>query len=226
MDISFLFQLICLISYTPMFGYCSQPTIRNPNDVDWASVTDSRGNKFPDFSFCGYHNSDIPIPDINQRDVKISLPRITSNDFSPMIQAAIDAVSASGGGVVQLPSGRINITAGIQLHSNVVLTGTGNRATTLALINQPSKPVFRLGTPSDAALTLNAISKITDTYIPVGSRIIHVISTTRLRVGQDVYVSRIVTEPWVRYNGMSDLFRYGLRQQWIPVGSQITYNRV
>ncbi|UZP40384.1 hypothetical protein NXS19_008200 [Fusarium pseudograminearum] len=221
MDIFLLFQLIYLLYYASTFASCSQPTIGNPNDVDWTSITDSRGNQLPDFSFCGYHNSDIPIPTINQRDVTVSLQRTISDDFSPMIQAAIDSVSASGGGVVQLPSGRINITAGIQLHSNVILTGTGNHATTLALNKQPSKPVFTLGTPSQTTPTPRAISKITNTYVPVGSFTIQVASTTGLRVGQDVYISRVVTEPWVRYNGMSNLFRYGLRQQWIPIGKRI-----
>lgn len=218
MAILFFFQLACLICYTPALVRCSQPGIGNPNDVDWTSIADLHGNQLPDFSFCGYHNSEIPLPTQHQQNTKIALPNGYYDDFSPQIQEAIDANAQNGGGIIQLPPGRINITAGIRLHGNVVLTGTGKRATTLVLKSQPSKPVFTLGSVGqDSQLILRATSLITNAYVPVGARTVDVTNTNSLRVGQDVYISRIVQEPWVRYNGMSDLVRYNQPQTWIPV---------
>lgn len=189
------------------------------NEVDWASVASSRGDRFPDFSYCGYHNSEISLPTINNRDITLALPRRPWDNMTPAIQEAINTLAQDGGGVVKLPSGRLSITAGIQLHSNVVVTGSGGSGTTLVLKKQPSKPVFTLGRLNIAKAEFGFRSKITNTYVPIGSSTVTVINGTGFAVGQPVYVSRATTESWVRYNGMSDLVRDGVPQTWIPVRS-------
>ena len=30
--------------------------------IDWSNITNSRGDRLLDFSFCGYHTSDKPLP--------------------------------------------------------------------------------------------------------------------------------------------------------------------
>ena len=52
-------------------------------------------------------------------------------DDTPGIQAAVDRVAASGGGVVQLPAGACQLAGSIQLRSRVVLQGAGKDQTTL-----------------------------------------------------------------------------------------------
>ncbi|MDT3401188.1 parallel beta-helix repeat protein [Mucilaginibacter terrae] len=47
------------------------------------------------------------------------------------IQHAIDQVSASGGGTVNLASGTYNITSPLKIKSNVTLNGSGNATTTI-----------------------------------------------------------------------------------------------
>lgn len=211
--------LIILLGYASKPIHCSKLAVRSPN-VDWTSIIDSRGHRLPDFSFCGYHNSDIPLPTLDRRDINISLPGRFSDDLSPAIQQAIDTVAQSGGGVVRLPPGKMSITAGIQLRNNVIVTGSGESATTLVLKRQPSKPVFtlgRLGTAPKAVFGFK--SKITNTYLPVGVSTVNVTNSTGFTVGQNVYVSRAAQESWIRYNGMSDLVRDGVPQEWIPVRS-------
>jgi hypothetical protein len=57
-----------------------------------------------------------------------------TTDDTAAIQAAIDAVSAAGGGTLLLPEGTY-IVAGLQMKAGVYLQGSGERATTLKLKN-------------------------------------------------------------------------------------------
>lgn len=185
--------------------------------VDWITIASPRGDKFPDFSFCGYHNSEIILPTNNTSVVTVPLGNSSSDDVTLEIQKAIDSIASSGGGSVVLPSGRWPITAGIYLRSNVVVTGSDNE-TILVLQERPSKPVFTLGPPSNAAKPKYGFrSNITNDYIPIGSSVIGVVNNTGLVVHQLVYVCREATESWIRYNGMGDLVRDSVSQTWIPV---------
>ncbi|KAM5350801.1 hypothetical protein ACJ41O_007306 [Fusarium nematophilum] len=196
---------------------------RKSDEVAWASIVSSRGDRLPDFSYCGYHNSEVPLPTISSPNVTVTVPVDASDDLTPAIQDAIDTIAAGGGGVVELPPGRFSITAGIRLLSHVVVTGSGNGGTILVLKEQPSDPVFtlgRLGNPPKAELGVR--SNIIDSYVPIGSSIVTVTNSTGLSVNQSVYISRAATESWIRYNGMADLVRDGIPQTWIPVNKKIT----
>lgn len=54
-----------------------------------------------------------------------------SYDNSTIIQAAIDAANAAGGGVVMLPEGLIRFATSLTLYGKVILAGQGSQATTL-----------------------------------------------------------------------------------------------
>jgi hypothetical protein len=140
--------------------------------------------------------------------------------MTPAIQDAIDTLALNGGGIVKLPSGRLAITAGIQIRSNVIVTGSdavGN-ATTLVLKKRPSRPVFTLGKLGFAAKAdFGFRSKITNNYVPIGASTVTVKDSTGFAVGQTIYISRATTESWIRYNGMINLVQNGEAQTWLPV---------
>lgn len=80
-----------------------------PND--WTpDHTDPRGRFLHDFSYAGYHNSERP-PEIPTDALHVDVVSAHgadptgSADATAAIQAAIDEVSASGGGVVSFPAG-------------------------------------------------------------------------------------------------------------------------
>ncbi|MDR0833773.1 MAG: hypothetical protein LBN93_06260, partial [Candidatus Symbiothrix sp.] len=50
---------------------------------------DSLGNRIPDFSYCGYQASNVPIPEL---PVKIIVP-LTTGDATALIQDAVDQVA-------------------------------------------------------------------------------------------------------------------------------------
>ena len=187
--------------------------------VDWTGIVSSRGDRLPDFSYCGYHGSDISLPTIGSPNITV-LTGNASDDISPSIQEAIDTLASSGGGVVELPPGRLSVSAGIQLQSNVVVTGSKHGETTLVLKEQPSEPVFILGSRGNATKAKYGIrTNITNKYIPIGSSEINVFDGSQFTVNQSVYVYRATTDLWLRYNGMLDLVRDGVSQTWISVWS-------
>ncbi|KAM5354826.1 hypothetical protein ACJ41O_001472 [Fusarium nematophilum] len=215
------FILIAFFWFTIHVAQSSRLAIRDPV-VNWASVASPRGDRFPDFSYCGYRNSETALPVIDDADIVLPLPRKPADDISPALQQAINTAWQAGGGVVRIPAGRFYMTAGIQLYSNVVVRGTGEKDTTLVLKRRPTKPVFTLGRLGIAPKAdFGFRSRITNSYVAIGARTVTVRDASGFTIGQHVYIARAVTEEWVRANGMSDLLRNGNHQEWIPVGTQI-----
>jgi hypothetical protein len=147
------------------------------------------------------------------------------------IQAAIDAVSrlqpdASGfRGAVLLEAGEYDIADHVEIRtSGVVLRGEGTgpngtilRATGTNQRYDPNNPladgvvrvlgdvpasVDLLGSAALPVDPTSPIVGITDTYVPVGARTLHVTSTQGLHVGDAITVKRPSPENWIKAIGM------------------------
>ncbi|KAM0190295.1 hypothetical protein ACHAPA_010697 [Fusarium lateritium] len=181
----------------------------------------SRGDVIPDFSFAGYHNSAIILPDLAIPNITLSF-NSSVNDVKSLIQEAIDSIASSGGGSVILPAGKWPMTAGLNVSSNVVISGSPDDQTILILQERPSTPVFTLGSPGNSSKPQYGFrSNITNDYVPIGSSAVEVANSSGFAVDQLVYVSREATESWIRYNGMSNLERDDVSQTWIPEDKRI-----
>ncbi|KAL2672787.1 hypothetical protein Neosp_013503 [[Neocosmospora] mangrovei] len=190
--------------------------------VNWATVASSRGDKLPDFSYCGYRNSDSALPTLGNGNIVLALPTKATDDIGPSLQQAINQASQNGGGTVRIPAGKFYMTAGIQLFSNVIVRGTGEKDTTIVLKRRPTKPVFTLGRFGIAPKAdFGYRSRITNTYVPIKASSVTVKDASGFVVGQTVYIARAATSTWVRTNGMSDLVKNGNHLDWIPVGTQL-----
>ena len=66
---------------------------------------------------------------------------------------------------------------------------------------------------------------ITDSYIPSGARSFHVADAGAIAVGQSVLVQRPVTEAWIEFMGMADLWRDDAAQTWLAPGTIISADR-
>ena len=182
--------------------------------VDWSAITNSRGDRLPDFSFCGYHASNKPLPSTPTSPSVILTP--SAGDQTLQIQAALDETAALGGGVVELGPGTFNVSSGLSLPSNTTLRGSGVGFTQLSVIELISGvPLISLGNGTNTRVAPLATYNITDEYVGIGASTVTVQDTSGLQAGQSVFVSRAVTAEWVRYNGMADLIRDGKNQTWI-----------
>ncbi|RBR26397.1 uncharacterized protein FIESC28_00802 [Fusarium coffeatum] len=196
-------------------------TKRKHHSFDWTAIVSHRGDVLPDFSFAGYHASAIILPSGSGANVTLAFNG-SVDDVGPLIQEAVDKMAALGGGAVLLPEGRWPMSAGVNITSNVVVAGAGSEKTVLVLQEPPSQAVFTLGTPNNGTKPQYGFrSNITNDYAPIGSSSLDVVDSAGFAADQLVYVSRSVTESWIRENGMSGLVRDDAEQTWIPVGKRI-----
>ena len=168
----------------------------------------------PDFSFCGYHASEVPVPLLSRSPTKTLGPG--SGDQSTAIQGVLDEVSASGGGVVLLEAGTYALGSGLAIHNQTVLRGAGPGKTVLT-VSSLSHPVIALGNQTGSGRAIKT-APITDDYVPVGAVTVHVDDASGFVVGQHVFVQRAVTAAWVAAMGMDHLVRNGKPQTWLKVG--------
>ncbi len=99
------------------------------------------GGYLHDFSYAGYHRGEKPIPTrtdalIDVTSAPYSADKTGQNDATAAIQAALDAASQAGGGVVFLPAGTYKVAPTAEGKSaltisgdNVVLRGEGRDKT-------------------------------------------------------------------------------------------------
>jgi predicted outer membrane repeat protein len=198
-------------------------------------VSDKDGNHIPDFSFAGYKNGEVALP--NVAVVKQISP--VAGDNTAHIQAAINEVgaiplNANGhrGALLLLPgeyrvNGVLNINkAGVILRGsgdgqdpslNTVIIGVGNtpKERTLITIGTNIKNGFK---PEAAGTRQNIISP----YIPAGSRTIQVTNASVFNVGDNIIIKHPSTSEWlkkVEYGGV------GADTPWQPGEIDLVFNR-
>jgi hypothetical protein len=198
-------------------------------------VSDSLGNRIPDFSNAGYKGGGVTIPYVAIKKTVWPVP----GDNSANVQAAIDSVSAlqinaSGfRGAILLKMGKYDLEKPVNIKaSGVVLRGEGmSDIGTIFIGKTPNgKPASSFGRP--ALINIGGASGctpleetkqiITDKYVPVGSRSFNVVSAKGFKAGDKVLVRRIGNKEWIREIG-EDSASVG-RNRWRPFN--ITWDRV
>lgn len=198
-------------------------------------VTDTLGNRIPDFSHAGYMGGGVSIPYVATKETVWPV----MGDNSANIQSAIDRVSAlppdaSGfRGAVLLKMGTYNLEKPIYIKvSGVVLRGEGmNDIGTILFGKVPlEKQASSFGRP--ALVNINGTSGftpqeetkqlITDNHVPVGARSFNVVSAKGFKQGDKVLVRRIGNQDWIKELGEDSVGAGKFR--WRPFN--ITWDRV
>jgi len=126
---AFAIALLFIISSCAQSQPISSSPIEISKDGKLTYTPDANGDRVPDFSYCGYMASELPIPDV---PVKVIVPAM-KGDATEKIQSAIDYVSSlpfdkqGFRGAVLLEKGTFEIAGGLTIRtSGVVLRGTGS----------------------------------------------------------------------------------------------------
>lgn len=196
--------------------------------------TTPTGDRIMDFSHAGYMGGGVALPVV---PVKRVVKPSGTNDDTQLIQNAIDEVAAmplKNGfrGTVELAPGTFTCAGPIILsESGIVLRGSGSGAggTTIKMIGSPHT-AFVIGrgntkvalgrtekTDSNTVKTIRIL--ITDAYVPSGSRSFTVAEASGFSVGDVIDINRPVTESWVHFMGMDNMYRDGKKQTWIKAGA-------
>ena len=166
---------------------------------------DEQGNRIPDFSFSGYRGGDAVIPDA---PVRVIVP-LKAGDATLRIQAALDYVGSlptDGQGIrgaVLLEKGAYAIAGSLLIrHSGVVLRGSGmgNDGTILEATGQDRRTLIRITGIDDR--TMDKEVTLSDAYVPVNARTLHIAGSNTFKTGDQVLVHRPSTDAWIRSLGM------------------------
>lgn len=178
-------------------------------DARNAGRTDSR---LLDFSFAGYHHSEIGVPHANWKVFNVADYGAVANDNQSDRQAFIDAIAAAEAnksGIILFPAGRFILhsegdpDASIVIkNKNIVLRGAGSGAGGTELFMEtpiaPANPAQMWASPSmiifDGGYTSSKVSDVV-ADAPKGSFSVKLASVGNLKVGQWVILSLTDNNP-------------------------------
>ena len=200
----------------------------------WASLnangkltykTLEKGDKIMDFSYAGYMGGGIKLPEV---PMKLTVSP-GSGDDAKTIQDAIDQVSKMNPvngfrGAVVLKAGTYNCNKTLLINtSGVVLRGSGSdeKGTIINMTGEAHTGVTIKGAAS-TKVTGTPVS-FTDAYVPSGAMSFNVKNVAAFKVGNQIRITRPVTDKWVQYMGMDTLVRDGKKETW--VGKETTTER-
>ncbi|KAH3905044.1 hypothetical protein HBI56_230240 [Parastagonospora nodorum] len=175
------------------------PLLVHAANIDYKKAWTAAGDRLPDFSYAGYHQSEIALPALSRPATKTLTP--SSGDQSSVIQTALDSVAKSGGGVVELKAGTYTVSHGLLIDNQTTLRGVGPGKTILELKDLIEDAII-MGNSSGKPKMGKPIP-ITDDYVPAGTQTVHVADAGGLTVGMHVMVSRAVTQAWIDAQGMA-----------------------
>ncbi len=165
---------------------------------------DEKGDRIPDFSYAGYKNGDIPLPDVQAR---VTVP-LRGGDATFRVQAALDYVGSLPAdargirGAVLLEKGTYEIDGQLLIrHSGVILRGSGMGpdGTILRAAGHDRRTLIRI-TGIDNRTTGKAID-IADAYVPVNAKHLRLTGANPFHAGDRVLIQRPSTGNWIELIG-------------------------
>lgn len=200
------------------------------------------GDVIPDFSWAGYRNNSVPIPDV---PVRVTLdPSPDDEDDSVRIQEAINRVSAmpmqADGfrGTVLLRRGHYNLDNDIRIEtSGVVLRGEGQFEDGTVLKLRPARRMaaIRVGGFAERQARGNSGTwpvgieqagsrrKIVSAYVGVGARSLELEDTSPFSAGDRIQILRPATNSWFDKLGMHNF--PDRRIAWVRPDAYFEYDR-
>lgn len=178
-------------------------------------LSDSLGNRIPDFSFCGYRASEAAIPLV---PVKVIVEPM-AGDATASIQKAIDFVASLGldengfRGAILLKKGVYRVSGRFLINtSGIVIRGEGYRPGETKIIADglSRETLFRF--QGGQAQTGKQNIVISDRYVPVNATSFRVDNAAGLKAGDPIFITRPSTWEWI---DMLDMRQFGGQTGWL-----------
>ncbi|MBE7171705.1 MAG: pectate lyase [Williamsia sp.] len=169
------------------------------------------GDRVPDYSYCGYMLSEMPIPDVA---VKVIVPPV-KGDATTAIQTAIEYVSSlpldkqGFRGAVLLERGTYEIAGGLTIRATGVVlrgSGTGRDGTVLNGTGVDRQTLIRIAGLNNRKT--DAPVRLANTYVPVNATRLTFAHPHAFKVGDQVVVNRPSTREWLEKLGTDKIGIY------------------
>ena len=166
------------------------------------------GDRIPDFSWCGYGGGGVAIPDVAEH---LALVPNAVGDDGARIQGALDRIAelpvgpTGFRGSLLLKRGIWRVAQSLTIRSGVVLRGEGQDAdgTTLIATGTAVRALIQLREPRiPGARPAVSVQEILDERVSVGARCIQLGQPQRIRVGDEIVITRPSTADWIHAIGM------------------------
>ncbi len=226
--------LVCLLGLTESADLHAawEPRSRRPvaqgPDRRLVYSTDERGNRIPDFSYCGYMAAARPIPDV---PIRVLVP-VAPGDATERIQRALDYVATlpvdSNGirGTVLLQKGVYSVSGSLRMDaSGVVLRGSGmdRQGTVLLGAGQSRDTLICIRGKNDR--TIGPPVEVREAFVPVNATTVRVDASHSFRPADQVLVHRPSTREWIQALG-TDHFGGGITYLgWKPGSRDLDWDR-
>jgi hypothetical protein len=229
--------VVVLVCLAGLMGWADlragwDPQTRRPvsqgRDRRLVYATDERGNRIPDFSYCGYLAAERPIPDVPIRMVVPAVP----GDATGRMQKALDYVAslpadANGiRGAVLLEKGIHHVSGSLKITSGGVVlrgSGMGPEGTVLLGTGQGRDTLICIKGRNDRKT--GAPVPVTDAFVPVNANALHVDSSHALHPGDQILVHRPSAKEWIQTLG-TDHFGGGITSLgWKPGSRDLYWDR-
>lgn len=211
------FSLMCITLFISgnITAQNNFPDIVKTKEGKLSFTTDNQGNKIPDFSFAGYRNSEVALPNLNN---KIFVSK-QEEDATQKIQNAIDYVSSlkpdkSGfRGAVLLDKGTFKISGTLYIRkSGVVLRGSGNTENGTVLLGTGLEREALIRILGENDKVYQDSFEFANAYTPLGTQKIQLKNTAKLKVGDEIEISKPLTDNFIKEVNMQD---FGGETSWI-----------
>jgi hypothetical protein len=173
--------------------------------TDWVpGFVDGEGRMLHDFSYAGYRNSELPLPDPGELAPTVTVVGADNTgeiDSTSAIQAVLDEAAVAGG-VVLLPAGLYRVDGLLTVSaSDVVLRGEGADQTKIFFTRDEEMT-------GKGHLTFSGSVKTALETLLVGEAsplelVVEVEDATEFGVGDDVSLGWIITDEFIAEHGMT-----------------------
>ncbi|WP_207422835.1 DUF6298 domain-containing protein [Desertivirga brevis] len=209
-----LFTILCNVLSTNLKAQEAQldtPRVRITATGDLGYTKAPNGDRVPDYSYCGYQNSNEPIPNV---PVKVIVPSM-KGDATKAIQSAIDYVSslphgkAGFRGAILLEKGEFQLAGSLEIRaSGVVLRGAGpgKGGTTLVATGTGRETLIRVFGRNDRKA--EAAVPLQNVYVPVNALTLSFKSPHNFKTGDKIIVKRPSTQEWIQSIGADKIGSY------------------
>ena len=159
-----------------------------------------------DYSYSGYY-----LGGRSPGSVPCKVQTLAAGDISVALQAAIDAIGKTGGGIVRLPAGSFTMSAPVQIpYSNVSIEGAGSGQTAIevpsnyASLDDPYDGLFTFGktfgTTNDGWIDKGVVASTVSKVIQRGDMQVDADNASSIKIGDWIVVQQYFWPAFVAAN--------------------------